>query len=217
MIIYQNHADTFFCHPPQGTPFVVLIATFKVTTSFKIPYFCELSGLEQISQFVLGSGSSICSMKPTILMADDDAAFALLVAHAMKIAGLQVELVALSNGSEAVAYLNGEGRFADRSAFPYPSLLILDLHMPGLGGVAVLEWVRARAQFQSLPIVMLSSSTDLSDGRRCHALGCQSYFVKPLGLPELVDIVRQIVRYATVSSSQEQMRSIGTQIIAGLP
>ena len=139
-------------------------------------------------------------MKPTILMADDDSAFALLVGHAVRKAQIQVELTAVRDGSDVVAYLSGEGRFANRVSFRYPDLVILDLHMPAMGGVAVLDWVRARTELRSLPIVMLSSSTELTDISQCYALGCRGYFVKPMTLPSLVQTVHQIVRYCALPS-----------------
>jgi len=128
-------------------------------------------------------------MTSTILMADDDSAFALLVRHALRKARIPADLTVVHDGSEAIAYLAGEDSFADRVTYPHPGLLLLDLNMPHVGGIAVLEWLRARPAFRSLPVAVLTSSNAFDDIERCQRLGCSSYFIKPITLTALVEII----------------------------
>lgn len=88
------------------------------------------------------------------------------------------------NGQDAIAYLRGEAKYADRHQFPYPDLLLLDLKMPACDGFDVLQWLANR----SLPrfhIVVLSNSNALRDMRRALALGADYYQIKPRTLDEL--------------------------------
>lgn len=92
----------------------------------------------------------------------------------------------LTNGAEAIDYLSGAGKYQDRAAFPYPDVLALDLKMPYKTGFDVLEFLRAHPS--PLIAVVLSDSAAECDKERASALGAADYFVKPDGLPGLIDI-----------------------------
>lgn len=116
---------------------------------------------------------------------DDDAFF---FERAFGQAGLQNPIVRVATGSEAVLYLTGEGRFFDRTQFPFPSVMFLDLGLPHIQGLDVLESVRAHYSRSQLLIVVLTGGLDSAVTRKAYALGADSCLVKPPRPDELRDL-----------------------------
>jgi CheY-like chemotaxis protein len=116
---------------------------------------------------------------PPILYVEDEVSDVLLMQFACKRAGLALPLQVVPDGNLAVAYLAGQGPFADRQKYPLPCLLLLDLNLPGLSGFDVLEWLRQQATFRDLPVVVLSGSALESDREKAMRLGANDYVVKP--------------------------------------
>jgi two-component system response regulator len=94
--------------------------------------------------------------------------------------------------SEAIEYLMGESEYSDRTAFPFPGLVILDLNMPGMGGFAVIEWMRKNPATKLVPIIILSSSAEREDINRAYALGANAYMVKPADHQSLERLLQTI-------------------------
>lgn len=76
-------------------------------------------------------------------------------------------------------YLSVAGKFADRDNYPMPAVVFLDLKLPFIFGHEVLAWIRRQKQFESLVVIVLTSSNEASDLSRCYSLGANSYLVKP--------------------------------------
>ena len=85
----------------------------------------------------------------------------------------------LHNGEEAMAYLSGEGEYADRERYPLPCLIITDLKMPGVDGFELLECLKKHSEFDPVPKLVLSNSLIESDAKRARELGACAFFVKP--------------------------------------
>jgi CheY-like chemotaxis protein len=135
-----------------------------------------------------------------ILAAEDEASERLILEAAFERAKLPCPLVIVRDGEEAVDYLSGKGRYADRSAHPLPALVVLDLKMPRMNGFDVLTWLTTQPDLKKLPVVVLSSSAHESDVEKSRQLGALEYFVKPHSLGGLIDIVHQMQsRWLTVS------------------
>ena len=130
-----------------------------------------------------------------ILHVEDDSNDVLLFQHACRKAGVDCKLQAVNDGDEAIAYLQGQDRFANREQFPLPDLVLLDLKMPRLSGFEVLEWLRKEQKCRSLPVVVLSSSDHETDIKRAYSLGANSYLVKPVAFDSLVEIAKTIHQY----------------------
>jgi CheY-like chemotaxis protein len=130
-----------------------------------------------------------------ILHVEDDPNDALLFQHACKKADVGFELQAVSDGDEAVAYLRGTASFADRSKYPLPDIILLDLKMPRLSGFDLLTWLRKDASFKKMPVIVLTSSNHETDIKRAYDLGANSYLVKPVGFDALVEVARTIHGY----------------------
>jgi CheY-like chemotaxis protein len=125
----------------------------------------------------------------TILVAEDNADDLFLLEQAFRKASATSRLLSVSDGHEAIAYLKGEGQFADREAFPCPDILLLDLNMPRANGFEVLEWVRKQAGGERLIVHVLTSSCRDEDVSRVYDLQANSYVVKPSQVNDLVDFV----------------------------
>lgn len=130
-----------------------------------------------------------------ILLVEDDANDVFLMQRAFRKVELPNPLHVVGDGDEAVDYLGGTGRYADRSAHPLPALVLLDLKLPRKGGLEVLEWLRKQPSLKRLPVVVLTSSKEPGDVNRAYDLGANSYLVKPLGFDSLLDLVRSLNLY----------------------
>jgi CheY-like chemotaxis protein len=114
-----------------------------------------------------------------ILWAEDDENDAILFKRAFQKAHLSKTVVRVHDGEEAIKYLNGDGCYADRSQYPLPSLLLLDIKMPHKDGFEVLEWKQSRPDLRDLPVVMFSSSDIERDVETAERLGARAFLVKP--------------------------------------
>jgi CheY-like chemotaxis protein len=130
--------------------------------------------------------------RPTILIAEDDEDDLLLIQRAIKRARLLNPVQVVRDGEEALAYLGGEGPFADRVQHPVPFLMLLDLHMPKQNGFDVLRWVQRRPELARMKIAILTSSSDEHDYNKAMQLGAHSYFIKPGSLEEFVHLMLRI-------------------------
>jgi CheY-like chemotaxis protein len=115
----------------------------------------------------------------TILIADDDADYAFLLQRAFRAIGLKNPVQVLANGEEALAYLKGEGKYADRAEFPVPSVVFTDLNMPLASGFDVFQWMQGHPECRVVPRIVISSSDEDQDVARAYELGAHAYMEKP--------------------------------------
>jgi two-component system response regulator len=99
------------------------------------------------------------------------------------------------NGQEALDCLSGKGDIADAVAAQKPDLILLDLNMPGIDGLHVLNIMKADATLRSIPVVVLTTSTDPRDIADCYDIGANSYIQKPVNLEGLTDAIRIMKDY----------------------
>ncbi len=116
-------------------------------------------------------------MRP-ILHIEDDANDVLLLQHALKRAGVAQPVQVVGDGEQAIAYLGGTGKFADRQKFPLPCLVLLDLKLPRVMGLEVLRWIRQQAA-PALVVIVLTASGQDADIAAAYRLGANAYLVKP--------------------------------------
>ncbi|WP_203235094.1 response regulator [Rariglobus hedericola] len=110
------------------------------------------------------------------------------------------QLTIVIDGSDVISYLDGIGAYSDQTAHPRPQLLILDIKMPEVTGLEVLAWVRSHGKFAALPIVMLTSSSQLTDIDFSRKNGANAYLVKPSQSRELVEVMKRLI--AAVDAQQ---------------
>src|SRR5690348_3203440 len=102
-------------------------------------------------------------MKRTILIVEDDENDRVFESLAFESIGLKQSLRFVTDGQEAIDYFEGKGQFHDRACHPLPDVTLLDLNLPHVGGLQILEWLRSQPQFKSLVVVPLTSSNNAED------------------------------------------------------
>jgi len=142
--------------------------------------------------------------KATVLLAEDDPDDVLLTQIAFEKARLLNPLQVVRDGEEAIAYLSGEGQFADRQRYPMPILLLLDLNMPKMSGFEVLEWLRIQSEHSRLPVAIMTSSDHDPDARRAFDLGADSYLVKPPDAEALLALVQRLHAYWMIVNGRHE-------------
>lgn len=135
------------------------------------------------------------SLRPTILMADDDGEDCALVADALREAGQSCKLHFVHNGEELFDYLNHEGEFEGATAAPHPDLILLDLKMPRKDGRETLVELKSDPKWSQIPVIVLTTSTAAGDIDFCYRTGVNSYITKPTSFRKLVEILRIIAHY----------------------
>lgn len=136
--------------------------------------------------------NSLCGS--TILLVEDEPADIFRIQRALAKANLSISLEVVSDGEQAVLYLSGQERFADRNRYPIPALMLLDLKLPRLSGFEVLAWLQESA-IKYLPVVVLTSSEEQVDIDKAYALGANSYLTKPIDFNTLLEMVRTLGFY----------------------
>lgn len=121
----------------------------------------------------------------TILVVDDSNSDLVLIENAFRSVGVKDPIHTLDSGSEAIAYMMGEGKYSDRGLYAYPTFITTDLKMPGTDGFAVLEYLQLNPAWAVIPTVVFTSSRDLDDIKKAYMLGASSYHVKPGSLDGL--------------------------------
>jgi CheY-like chemotaxis protein len=131
----------------------------------------------------------------TVLLIEDTTDDALLMQRALAKSGVGKSVHVAGSGKEAIEYLTGTGPFSNRKAYPLPELVLLDLQLPEMHGLKVLEWIRCQPQFRSTVVVVLSSSRRAGDVQLAYRLGVNSYLLKPASLDALYQMVGAIGLY----------------------
>lgn len=129
-----------------------------------------------------------------ILLVDDNPDDVELMLLAFRRAKVSNPVHVAQDGEAAIRYFRGEGDYADRTRFPLPFLVLLDVKLPGRNGIEVLQWIRANHD-QGVVVVMLSSSAQPRDVLQAAKSHCNSYLVKPDSLQELVSLAGLIKAY----------------------
>ena len=101
-------------------------------------------------------------------------------------------MTSVGNGAEAIAYVEGAGKFSDRSAYPLPNVLLLDLKMPVTDGFTFLRWRRNSLPAKAVPTIVFSSSSLADDIRLAYELGANSYVLKPTAPERLQEMARNL-------------------------
>jgi CheY-like chemotaxis protein len=131
----------------------------------------------------------------TVLLVEDDLNDIFLVKRAFKRAQIQNPLQIVTDGLEAIQYLRGAGKYADRQNYPWPKLIVMDIKMPRKTGFEVLEWVKHEAPLRRIPIVIVSSSDNPADINRAYELGANAYMVKPVDYRAVERLFESITHY----------------------
>ena len=130
-----------------------------------------------------------------ILLVEDNANDVELTLRAFKKNNIVNEVVVVSDGAEALDYLFGTGTYAGRDKDITPAVILLDLNLPKIGGLEVLQSIRANKQTKLLPVVILTSSNEEKDLIDSYSLGANSYVRKPVEFNQFLGAIKQLGLY----------------------
>lgn len=131
----------------------------------------------------------------TILLVEDNPDDEALTLRALRKNHILNPVVVAHDGVEALEWLFGEGEHAGRDTAVQPQVVLLDLNMPRLSGLQVLERMRADPRTRLVPVVVLTSSKEDDDLVKSYSLGANSYVRKPVDFSEFIEAVRRLGMY----------------------
>ncbi|MDB5016332.1 MAG: chemotaxis protein CheY [Mucilaginibacter sp.] len=135
-----------------------------------------------------------------ILFVEDSKDDAILTIRALNKSGFTNKLHHVMDGAEALDFIYCKGNYASRNNKEFPKLILLDLKMPKVSGIEVLEKVKSDPQTRSIPVVMLTSSNESPDIEKCFDLGANSYIVKPVDSDNFFHAIKEIGLYWMILS-----------------
>ena len=131
-----------------------------------------------------------------ILLVEDNTHDAELAIRGLKKHGLSNNLFHVKDGEEALDFIFATGKYAaTRNVNHTPKLVLLDIHMPKVNGIEVLEKIKANEQTKATPVVILTSSKEDPDIKKCYNLGANSYIVKPLNFESFAEAIKSLGFY----------------------
>jgi len=130
-----------------------------------------------------------------LVMVDDDEDDCLLVEAALYEALLKCDFRCVEDGLEMMDYLNNRGRFGELGAAPRPDIILLDLNMPRMNGLAVLQELKTNPRFRAIPVIILTTSREDEDVIACYDLGANTYITKQPSFEGLVAALKSFREY----------------------
>jgi CheY-like chemotaxis protein len=135
----------------------------------------------------------------TILLVEDDPGHTRLIEKNLRRANIKNEIVFATNGQEALDYLFREGGYADNKHTSH-MLVLLDLNLPVLDGYQVLERMKNDDRTKRIPVVILTTTDDSREVRRCYELGCNVYITKPMDYEQFSEAIRKLGLFLLVAT-----------------
>ncbi len=130
-----------------------------------------------------------------ILFAEDSIDDAMLTIRALEKSGFTNKLHHVKDGAAALDFLYCKGPYAMRNSWEKPKLILLDLKMPKVTGIEVLEKIKTDPDLKSIPVLILTSSQEDPDVAKCYSLGANSYIVKPVDSNNFFNAIKEIGMY----------------------
>ena len=129
----------------------------------------------------------------TIVMIEDDEGHARLIERNIRRAGVNNQIIPFANGTDAMTYLlGGEHHKGD------PLLILLDLNLPDMTGIEILRRVKETQHLKTTPVVVLTTTDDAQEIKRCYELGCNVYVTKPVNYENFANAIRQLGLFFSV-------------------
>jgi CheY-like chemotaxis protein len=133
---------------------------------------------------------------PNLLVVEDsDEDFVTLIRAIDRVSTQEITIHRCIDGDDALDFLNLEGKYSSIENRPSPNLIILDLNLPGTDGREVLATIKHAENLKTIPVVILSTSSNPKDIARCYRSGANSYILKPLKFDHLTDSIRMMLDY----------------------
>jgi DNA-binding response OmpR family regulator len=131
----------------------------------------------------------------SILLIEDDPNDAALFRRALRVSNLAASVSVVEDGEAAIRWLKAKLESPAPGDSQWPTIILLDLKLPRISGLEVLEWFRGQSGGCRVPVIVLSSSREAEDIARAYALGVNSYLVKPVSFDALKELIRSLHHY----------------------
>ena len=141
-----------------------------------------------------------------ILLVEDNLNDAEMTIRAIKKRKVSNTIIHLTDGAMALEFLFATGQYAGRDTSIKPKVILLDIKMPKVDGIEVLERLKAEDSTKSIPVVMLTSSKEHPDVKRCYELGANSYIVKPVGFENFAEAISSLGMYWVLMNEPSQSK-----------
>ena len=139
-----------------------------------------------------------------ILLVEDNMSDAELTIRALKKNNLANKLVHLEDGQEALDFIFAEGNYSQRNIADTPKVILLDLKMPKINGIQVLQIIKSDERTKTIPVIVLTSSKEDPDIQECYRLGANSYVVKPVEFEKFMQAVAELGLYWMILNQPPQ-------------
>jgi CheY-like chemotaxis protein len=133
----------------------------------------------------------------TIIMIEDDEGHARLIERNIRRSGVNNEIIPFANGTDAMAYLLGNDA-AGVQRKGEAMLILLDLNLPDMTGIEILRRVKETSHLKCTPVVVLTTTDDAQEIKRCYELGCNVYITKPVNYESFANAIRQLGLFFSV-------------------
>jgi len=145
---------------------------------------------------VMGPAEGVMPQKKrAVLLVENNPDDVWLVEMAFERAELKHRLITVADGLQALDYIKGRGKYGNREKYPLPDLILLDLGLPGLSGMDMLEHLRGQPKTKNVPITVLSGSSFVRDVTRAYELGANSFLMKPSDLRKFTAAIKETVDF----------------------
>ncbi|HEY6225511.1 MAG TPA: response regulator [Verrucomicrobiae bacterium] len=153
---------------------------------------------------------------PSVLIADDSESDIFFLLRAFSTSRVKNPVYVVRSGAEAIQYLAGEGKFANRSRFPLPKIVFLDLKMPPPDGLEVLKWKETRKDLPRMLWVAMSNFDVVKTINEAYAAGATTFLTKPLDGADVKNLIEAFDEYWTISETAENSEIIATTVTGNL-
>jgi len=127
-----------------------------------------------------------------ILLVEDDDGHARLIERHLRKTNPDTPIDRVRDGLEALDYLHNVGSYADHARYPRPHMVLLDINMPRMDGIELLEHLKRDAQLRCLPVIMLTSTDNQTEVDRCYCAGASGYVAKPVNVVSLGEKLQRL-------------------------
>jgi CheY-like chemotaxis protein len=141
----------------------------------------------------------------SVLLVEDDENDVMLIKRAFQKSHIINLIQVVTDGEAAISYLLGEGIYSDRTQYPFPVAVLLDLKLPRKSGLEFLSWAKQQPELKRLPIIVLTSSREACDIKDAYDLGVNSYLVKSFTSLELTETLKSFNMYWMVLNEPPQI------------
>ena len=141
------------------------------------------------------AGGAMPHHKRTVLLVENNPDDVWLVEMAFERAELKHGLIVVADALQALDYVKGRGKYGDREKYPLPNLILLDLGLPGLSGMDLLQHLRGQPKTKDVPITVLSGSSFVRDVTKAYQLGANSFLMKPSDLRKFTAAIKETVDF----------------------